>query len=168
MKTNILFACLLFVLLASSCSNTLQMGRYVDNSNTHRVLGTSLELNCDSTFVRRSQGDMMDHRSYGKWSVSGDSLILSYDTIAYGEQRYSGTEYYIYKYRKLEDPESKENLKKLKKMLDTMSVEIRKDIYKQMRGRSRSYLKLVEKKKCRCNGFTKVMLEAVKRSKQSL
>ena len=153
------FLAIAVILIMVSCSPKLQQGLYVNNFNTYGMFSNSLELNCDSSFVKRFQGDMMDDKSYGSWCVSGDTLILQYDTINHPGSRYFVRETYTIKKGKLVESVSQHSLEKLLAILDTMPENFRKQMKRQLQRGStpkdfrgnmgRQYLKLEKKIKCR-------------------
>jgi hypothetical protein len=92
---------LILLLAISSCSSNKIVGTYKSNFASYGRFLKTLNLNCDSTFVMNFYGDFMNDNSYGKWTISGDTLIMTYDTINYTKSRYFGVDKYLIKNNKL-------------------------------------------------------------------
>ena len=55
--------------------------RRIDRHSDVRQFGRTLTLNCDSTVIATFQGDMMNEKETGHWSVNGDTLKVTIDSV---------------------------------------------------------------------------------------
>ena len=74
---------LLFGLLLGDKTTDKEIpGTYVRRIQKHsdvRQFGRTLTLNCDSTVIATFQGDMMNEKVKGRWTMKGDTLIVNID-----------------------------------------------------------------------------------------
>ena len=155
---------LILLLIISSCSSNKIVGTYKSNFASYGRFLKTLNLNCDSTFVMNFYGDFMNDNSYGKWTINGDTLIMTYDTINYPKSRYSGINKYLIKNNKLTSnfPITKEKYDELVELIEkegmTDSLKIGSySKFKRTAGKTpanfqgkmkRQYFKKVEEKDC--------------------
>ena len=106
---------LTLVIFLTSCYSRKVVGKYQTNFATYGRFAKTMTINCDSTFVLNFSGDFMNDNSYGKWEISGDTLIMNYDSINYPKSRYNGQSKYLIKRNKLTNhfPISKEKYNEL-------------------------------------------------------
>lgn len=55
--------------------------RRIQRNSDVRQFGRTLTLNCDSTVVATFQGDMMNEKETGHWSIEGDTLKVTIDSV---------------------------------------------------------------------------------------
>jgi hypothetical protein len=123
----------LIVVLAFGCSSVVRhpyIGKYTTKYGMYGMFGTTIELKTDSTFRKNFRGDMMNDNSYGKWTVIYDTLVLSFDTVAYPNNRYKKQEQYLIKGKKLIWPNTLKAEFKKRSMWDTLSPEYKRLVEK--------------------------------------
>ena len=148
----------------NSCSTKNIVGKYQTNFATYGKFAKTMTINCDSTFVVNFRGDFMNDNSYGKWEISGDTLIMNYDSINYPKSRYKGQSKYLIKRNKLTShfPISKEKYDELVALIEKEGMTDSLNIgsyskFKRIAGKTpanfygrmkRQYFKKVEEKDC--------------------
>lgn len=71
-----------------SWSRYIIPGKYQTNFATYGMFGKTLTINCDSTVIMNFAGNLMNDKSYGKWTIDNDTLLIAFDTINYSTSRY--------------------------------------------------------------------------------
>jgi len=115
---------LLLAVLVYGCGATHKephTGLYRIKYASYGMFGTSIELKADSTFTKNFRGDMMNDYSYGRWQVSRDTLMLTFDTITYPASRYRKQEKYMIKGKKLVQADELVKILKQNGFWDTLS-----------------------------------------------
>lgn len=111
---------LILGILTNSCSANEIVGVYQTNFATYGMFGQSLTINCDGSFARNFQGDLMNDNSYGNWKIKEDTLVLVYDSVHYPKGRYNGESRLLIKHNKLTEyfPIYKKKYEELIKLIE--------------------------------------------------
>lgn len=141
---------LLTTLVLLSCSE-LRIGQYESfPAGSHSVF---LNLYCDSTFAKSVRTRENHNLYYGKWTVSEDTLVLVFNPGNRNDHNLY-PEKYLCRGKKLLYPMAKrsKSFHHIKRMLDTMPDEYRKDVLRQIRKtrvkQVRSGFTLLRRKDC--------------------
>ena len=118
---------LTLIIVCTSCKSNLHSGKYSLNFPTYGMFSSSIELKSDSTFVKNFSGDMMNDSSIGKWSVNKDTLTLNFDTINFPKGRYTKSENYLIKNKRLVPNQNLINLLKSMGVWDTLPKKYKKN-----------------------------------------
>lgn len=142
---------LLTTLVLLSCGK-LRIGQYESFPADSRSV--FLNLYCDSTFAKSVRIKENHNLYYGSWSVRKDTLILLFDNPDNRNDHNLYPEKYLYRGKKLLKPMAKrsKSFRHIKRMLDTMPDEYRKNVLRQIRKTKvkqlRSGFTLLRKKDC--------------------
>ncbi len=103
-----------------SCSNKVIPGVYRTNFSIYGMFGKTLSLYCDNSMTMRFAGDLMDDKSFGKWTTHKDTLFLIFDTVNYPNSRYKYDQLLLVRGKKLKDVNVLFSKKRYEELLDTI------------------------------------------------
>jgi len=88
--TRLLLTLFLSMTIADLFGQKNLSGTYQTNFPTYGMFGQTLTLSCDSTAILTFRGDLLNDKSFGKWSANAETLILTFDSTLHPHQRYKG------------------------------------------------------------------------------
>lgn len=125
-----IYILIMFTVLGCSTHKGPYMGKYGQRYASYGMFTSTIELKPDSTLVKHFWGDLMNDYSYGQWTVKGDTLHLSFDTITYPKSRYRHPERYLIKRKRLTAVNDVKRILKQKGIWDTLPGDLKRTIRK--------------------------------------